>query len=207
MFVANSQGSGMPDESYSVRVNRRDGIVEIAGPDKDWVADQLERLSAIYAELPPDDRKQQDGSADETNQAGTSKKKSPSVAKPRARRSGPKVPKGSELDEKLTKPVRAKLHSYQGERQPGWRSHPDQAAIIASFLADEVDVHEIGPADLVAVYRAMGWPPPRDPTGTIKNAIGRKGYFSGRRGGKVELTPTGEHFGRHASKEGAEDEK
>lgn len=195
------------DDNYSVRIHRREGIVKIAGPDKAWVAEQLERLSMVYTEMPPGGLEEQNGAGDETDQGDTSKKKSRSAPKPRSRRSAPKAPKDSELSEKLTRPVRDELHNYQGERQPGWRSHPDQAAIIASFLADELDVHEIGPADLVAVYRAMGWPPPRDPVGTIKNAIKRKGYFSGKRGGKVELTPTGEHFGRNASKEVAKAEK
>src|SRR5947209_11415075 len=42
----------MPDQ-YSIKVNRRDGALEITGPERDWVDRKLEQLEGVYnAPLP-----------------------------------------------------------------------------------------------------------------------------------------------------------
>ena len=83
------------------------------------------------------------------------------------------------------------LHSYFEERPKATKSHQNRAAVIATFLADELQVDGLGASDLLAVYRAMGWSPPRNPNAVITNATERNRYFGGMREGRVHLTPDG----------------
>lgn len=201
----------MADESYSVKINRRDGIIEITGPDKDWIAEQLDKLAPVYTrELQGGDEPVAPPAATvqgAENQPSGEGAKEP-TRKSRARRSTPRAVGPSEVEKALTRDVLTKLHTYMGERDESKiKSQPDRAAVITTFVQDEMKIDSIGSADLLAVYRAMGWSPPKNPSGVIKNAIDRRGYFSGWRDGKVYLTPTGEHFGRHGSKEPPPDKK
>ena len=95
------------------------------------------------------------------------------------------------------------MHAYFDERPQGAASHQDRVAVIATFLMDDLGQDSIDGGDVIAVYRSMGWQPPKNPTAVMQNAIDRKHYFGGWRDGRLTLTPTGEHFGRHGSKESA----
>jgi hypothetical protein len=160
----------MPDENYTVKINRREGIVEITGPDKNWIAEQLERLAVVYEPEPEDDTAPEtlaaegsdDGSTREPIAATTAPAATTTTtAEPRRRgRSAFRGTVNDELETKLTAEVRTKLGAYVDERRPKFKDAPDQAAILAAFLEDEIDWRGVSADDLYTVYVVMGWPAP-----------------------------------------------
>jgi hypothetical protein len=198
------KGSELPAD-YVVRVNRRDGVVEIEGSDKDWITEQLDRLSVVYtdppgeptpatvAAIPAEDTRPDPISVPTTQKPTTPKR-------PRTGRSN-RANRNSELEAKLTPDIRAKLQAYRDEREAKWKQQPDQAVIIATFLMDELGTDgSIDDDDLYTVYSAMGWPGPSNYRAVITNARQRKGYFGVVVDGRSQITHAGEQFGRHGSK-------
>jgi hypothetical protein len=191
----------MADDNFSVKINRRDGIVEITGSDKVWIAEQLDRLAVVFSSQPEDER--MDEPDFEGDKPSDRERKTPKP--PRKRRAAARAtPKSSnsEVAAKFTKDAAAKFQKYWDARnEEATKSQPDVAAVIATFILDELGIDAIEANDLIIVHRQMGWAPPGNPSGVIDNAIQRRGYFSGVRDGKTSLTPQGEHFGRHSYKE------
>lgn len=205
----------MPDDIYSVKINRRDGIVEITGPDKDWIAEQLERLAVVYGETPPDEGHAGGSGAgaqeDETGTGGKSTRAKPRTdddeATPRRRARGSGGSRGKRNDElagKLTPEVRSALDVFVEERRPNFTDGPNQAAILAAFLQTELSWSTVAPDDLYTIYDMMGWPGPV-PKSALDNAKTRKNYFTSAGRGKYQLSHTGERFGRHEAKNPSED--
>ena len=178
----------MPDDTYSVKINRRDGVVEITGPDKEWIAEQLDRLSNVYDSPPtdvptpdpplvnPSDRRVQ-SKRTRTNAANADESKE---KRPRGRRAAAaRARKNPELEQKLTKAVRAELQRWRDERQANFTNLSKQAAIIATFLLDNLSWEDVDPDDLYTVYAVMGSPPPGSPRpswttlGTVTATSGR----------------------------------
>jgi hypothetical protein len=190
----------LPEGTYSVKINRRDGVVEIAGADKDWIAAQVDKLAIVYSEQPPDIE-----SGPDTSGEG---KASP-VQAPRQRRRprknpasvGPKEKPDSQLAEKLTTEAHGKLEEFVSARRDHFTSKQDQAAIIATFLQDVLEIEGISAAELSHVYEVMGWRAPVNPRAVINNARERNKYFRGWQDGRAALTVTGLNFGRHDSKQ------
>jgi hypothetical protein len=197
----------MPGEHYTIKINRREGIVEITGPDKDWIAAQLDRLSVVYKqdvqEAPGLLTNDAAGSGEEsaTPTSALEEAKKPTRRRRSGARGAARVSKPSEIEDQLTPDVMRRMHTYFDERPKATKNHNQRSAVIATFLSDELDIKGIGANDLIAVYRAMGWSPPKNASAVLRNSIDRFGYFGGLRDGKAYLTPTGEHFGRHGSKE------
>jgi hypothetical protein len=198
----------MAEDNYSVKINRRDGAVEITGGDKAWIAEQLDKLAVVYtAELPTEsnagieDSTTNGGNAGGTG-TGTKRRRSRSKGGgggSRARNAGP-----SQVTEKLDAGARKKLEAYVAARD--FKGTQKQAAIIAGFLQDELKFDGIDAADLTAVYDVMGWRKPVNPRAVINNARTRDGYFRGWVGGKTHLSAGGENFARIDSKKKAEAE-
>jgi hypothetical protein len=194
----------MPSDEYSVKVNRRDGVVEIIGPDKDWVAQQLERLAPIFEAAPP-------GAPLDTVRISGSSDAQPTNARtaavPRTRRSGgtrasAKASKSPELAALLAPDVKKALQAYRNEREAYWNKKQSlQPAIVATFLADNLAIEAISADDLYTVYTTMGWPGPSRYRSQLTNAQTREKHFGTVAKGKFPLTHAGENFGRHTSKE------
>jgi hypothetical protein len=197
----------MTDESYTIKINRRDGIVEITGPDKDWIAQQIEALRVVY-ERQPDDAPLQDplsadvdGALDETGTGRKSKRGNAAegeAGRPgrRARGGGFRGTRNDELAQRLTADVRANLDAYVEERRPNFTDGPNQAAILAAFLQTELGVDTVGPNDLYTICDVMGWPGP-NPRNALDNAKTRKNYFTSAGRGRYRLSHSGERFGRY----------
>jgi hypothetical protein len=193
---------------FSVRINRKEGVVEIEGSDKEWIAKQLDRLAVVYETPPPNT----ETSADPTRPSGSASSADaikPRVAKPqassRARKSGGRganrASRNPELEKVLTSDVRTALQAFVDERVGTWKSRPNQAAIIATFLMDNANTDGwIDEGDLYTVYSVMGWPSPSNFRAQIDNARQRNGYFGSWTDGRAQLTHAGEQFGRHGSK-------
>jgi hypothetical protein len=201
----------MPEDHYSVKINRRDGVVEITGPDKGWIAEQLDRLSVVYEPEPSDPapRDLRGNDADVVDETGTGGK--PRRGKPkategedgatrrRAKGGGYRGKRNDDLAQKLTGDVRGNLDTYVEERRANFTDGPNQAAILAAFLQTELGWDTVGPNDLYTIYDAMGWPGP-NPRNALDNAKTRKNYFTSAGRGVYRLSHSGERFGRHEAR-------
>jgi len=193
---------------FSVKINRRDGVLEIEGSDKEWIAAQLQRLAVVYEAQPGPE------APVETPGPATSK---PPAAEPTAATAGtPSIPTRSrkaagrgahrasrkpELEQVLKPELRSALQAYVDERAASWKGNTNQAAIIATFLMDNADWGGyLDDDDLYTVYSVMGWPSPSNFRAQINNARNRHGYFGTWIEGRVQITHAGEQFGRHGSK-------
>lgn len=189
----------MADSAYSVRVDRAQGSIEITGPDKDWIAEQLASLMPILTAGAPSAKsskksqrvsKNDDPSGNKTRTTGS-----------RSRRSSTSAGKSNpNLSGKLTDAVKTKLSSYLEERAKKVKSAEGQATVIATFLLDELDWTEITADDLFTVYSDMGIKIPATKA-ALTNAQKRKGYFSAPRDGKFRVSHHGMNFARHDSKD------
>lgn len=180
------------DEQYSVKINRSEGIVEISGADKDWIAAQLDKLGG-WLSGPASAREPNvvQLRADTKTAVRTGDPKEPRQRRAGARRANRKP----ELEALLTAEVKKKLQAYMDERS-GYKSQPDQLAIMATFLLDELNWSEIDEDDIYTVFVSMGWATPGNPSSTMNNAQQRKKYFGPFNNGKMQLSHTGENFGR-----------
>lgn len=195
-------------EDFAVRINRRDGELEIEGPDKDWVAEQIDRLGVIYQEPPDPPNQELQGSPEsqkKPRQAKRSKAQSadgPTSSKPRRSPSRGRASRKAELAEALTPEVKAALQAYVDERTESWNSKQTyQAAIIATFLMDNLNTNGwIDQDDLYTVYSVMGWSGPSNFRSTLNNARTRNGHFGTWEDGRLQISHAGEQFARHTSK-------
>jgi hypothetical protein len=199
----------MPAEHYTVKINRREGMVEITGNDKDWIAKQIEALRVVYqpqpdqhADVDPPTIPTSDegegfvtGGGSEPIRGGEASKP---ATRPRKKGGGYRGTRNPDLVAKLTADVQQKLATYQDERKSHWNEATDQAAIVAKFLKDECQMDGVTADDIYTVFDVLGWRGP-NPRNALQNARYRKGYFSNQ-GGKYTLTLTGERFAQHDAK-------
>jgi hypothetical protein len=187
----------MTDDVYSVKINRREGVVEIVGSDSAWVAEQLDKLSPVFTDA-IDDGGGADESPSDRGSGGGSGKSRRTTARRRARTGVTPAASGPDLEEKLTEPLQKKLEQFKAKREANFTSRQQQAAIIAYFLEDEAGFSDgISAEDLGAVYEVMGWRAPVNPRAVINNARDRNGYFRGWVGGRAKLSVAGRNFARH----------
>lgn len=104
----------------------------------------------------------------------------------------------SPVFEKLTTESRKALEKFVVERD--FEGTQKQAAIMATFLEDELKFDGIDQDDLAAVYDIMGWKAPVNPRAVINNARNRDKFFRGWVNGKTHLSVNGQNFGRFDSK-------
>lgn len=180
-------------DSYSVKINRQEGSLEITG-DKDWVSSKLSELKGIYsAYVPQPVRAESSGGVAPVQ--SIKPKKSPKKQAGTAR-----AQKNSELETKLTKELKEKLAAYVSERQENFnRSLPSQAAIIARFLQEELGMVGVDQHDMYTIYATMGWRSPGNPAAQLNNALSRNHYFSSITEGKYVLSHAGENYASHDS--------
>jgi len=190
----------MTEGQYVVKVNRREGSVEITGADKEWVAAQLTRLEPVYGRSVVSDADHLDeqdaeaaSSEPSTRRRGRSRSNAGGAAKVSASKS-------ALVEEKLTSDMHKRLQEYVAERQDHFKSRQDQAAIIAGFLEDELQFDGVDQSDLGSVYEIMGWRAPVNPRAVINNARERNKYFRGWVDGRARLSVAGQNFARHDSK-------
>lgn len=201
---------------FSIKINRRDGALEISGPEQAWVDSKLTELSAVYlSPLPavPEDGDDSGGGPRPTQPRA----KRPSKAKPvnnsgngtdgtakpnRPRRSGGRPQRNPELESKLTREVLHKFMAYIEERQGAWdKKQTHQAAIIATFLEDELGWQGINEDDMYTVYRSLSMDGPTNYRSMLQNAYGRDKFFTGTNDGRYSLSIGGEKFGRNTSRD------
>jgi len=183
--------------SYTVKINRREGAVEITGADKEWIAEQLDKLSVVFAVDSPAPLV---GTEDEPAATSNGAKRAGAATGKGRKRGGAAKTKGkieSEVPDKLTADMQQALAAFQKERGDHWDSAQNQAAIIAYFLTEKLGFDGISADDLAAVYPIMGWRAPVNPRAVINNARDRKGYFQSWKDGRSSLSVTGRNFVLH----------
>jgi hypothetical protein len=198
---------------YAVRINRREGVLEITGPEKEWVDAKIEQLTSVIAEFQPEPafrdgargksrsaqmKARADGAADKAHGGGE--------APVRRRGSGGRSEINDDLRDSLSAEVKEKLKDYIGARRKSWDgSQSAQAAIVATFLHDELGFAGVDQHDLYTVYTVMGERSPGNIRSQLTNARQRARYFSGLSNGKMVLSHAGENFARFDSLDGASD--
>jgi hypothetical protein len=197
---------------YTVRINRRDGVLEVIGPEKEWVDAKVEQLSRVFADYAP---RPDDGEGDAriistTSKRATVRRKKTSAVAPtrddtsetttprRQRRTG-RAEVNRDLASQLTTELKGRLSAYVAARSKAWKNQSAQAAIIATFLHDELEWVGVDQDDLYTVYSGMGWVIPKNIQSQLTNARQRARYFGGSSDGKLILSHAGENFARHES--------
>jgi hypothetical protein len=193
---------------FIVRINRREGSLEISGEDKSWVDGKLTQLEYVYKEVPAVVAVPASIAAQQPVAVGVSTTKAggtTKVAEPRTTRkaSGGKRPEiNDELKDKLTREVIAKLNSFIAERDKAYNSSMTaQAIIIAIFLEDELNWKGVDKHDLFTVYRQLGTAS-GNTDAQLRNAYARNHYFSHIEAGKYMPSGSGDTFARHGSRNG-----
>lgn len=189
---------------YTVRMNLRDGALEISGPDKDWVDSKIDQLSDTVLAChertenePQEPRKQRRRrTAKKTATAPSNGPAADRTATKRSRSSG-RSSINEQLQARMTAEVKSDLQQYVAARRKAWdESQSAQAAIIATFLHDELGVEGVDQHDLYTVYTVMGERTPANIRSQLTNARQRARYFAGIQDGKMVLSHAGENFAR-----------
>lgn len=191
---------------YTVRMNLKDGALEISGPDKDWVDSKIDQLrDTVLAGYEPAENEPHEPHKQPKRR--TAKKKTtmpPSdgtavdrAAAKRSRGSGGRSSINEDLQALMTGEVKSDLQRYVAVRRKAWDgSQSAQAAIIATFLHDTLGLDGVDQHDLYTVYTVMGERTPGNIRSQLTNARQRSRYFAGIQNGKMVLSHAGENFAR-----------
>jgi hypothetical protein len=197
---------------YSVKINLKDGALEIAGPDKGWVDSKIDQLrNTVLAGFQPEVA---DREVPRQPKRKPARKKVATTPGPGETRSTPKRPRGpsgrsavnEELQSKMTAEIRSEFRDYIDARRQAWESSQSaQAVIIATFLHDKLSIAGVDQHDLYTAYTVMGERSPANIRSQLTNARQRARYFSGFQDGKMMLSHAGENFARFDSVTGDDD--
>jgi hypothetical protein len=185
----------MSEGLYSAKFNRTEGTVEVVGPDKQWVNEQLAELLSRLEAVP----------ASPANGKANNKPAAAPAAAPvaKSKRSGRAARGGAAMNDdlaaKLTEDVTDRLAAYTAER-PSVKTATDEAPVIAAFLGEQFDLQDVSVSDLFTIYSVMGWKIPALKQ-SLDNGTDRKQYFT-RANGRYRLTRQGLNFARIDSKAG-----
>lgn len=183
---------------FSVKINKKEGLLEVVGEDKEWVDKKLSEYSGVHENFVPAPEPESFILPNSQKPTVTKKPKQSSRGKSSSTPSKPQT--NFELRDKLTSDVTAKLQKYVEDRNAEFeKSQPAQAAILATFLQDELQWVGVDHHDLYTVYNHMGFPPPISISSQLKNAKQRNQYFSGMEEGKYRLSAKGERYAHHDS--------
>lgn len=104
------------------------------------------------------------------------------------------------LIEKLDNATIESLVSYVAERQAAFdKTAPNQAAIIAKFLKENLSIDEIDKDDIAYVYKQVGSWKLVDHGNQLENATKRNSYFV-RSGNGYKLSYAGEKFAQDTAR-------
>ena len=200
-------------EQYELKINRREGVLEVAGPDKEWVDARVEQLTSLLEPTPAADDngagrsssggQSGSGPVREAQQRGPGAKEAKSSVQRPRKHGRPTV--NEELRGQLKGDTARELQQYIEDRRAAWASSKTaQAAIIAGFLHDHLGMDGIDMHDLYTVYSVLG-ERPGNTRSQLVNARQRTSYFGGVVDGKAPLSIAGENFAKFDSKDGGDD--
>jgi hypothetical protein len=182
------------EERFRVKVDASAGVVEVEGPEA-FVREMLDRYDSL-TQSPLGKRGRRKARRKAAEKAGDAKRAG-EVARPRKGRAGA-VEADKELMDKL-EGRRTDLAAYLDERRV--TSQPEEAAIIASFLASRLDSPSMNESQYVAALRTLGRRLPRHPRQVLLNAKNRNQFFYDD-DSSFRLTNAGINFAEHDSLKG-----
>lgn len=181
---------------FSISFNNGTVSFEISGSDQAWVDGKLEKLEELVKQSPAlsKDPKVQ------PEKASQLKQKTPKT--PRT------TTKKQSKDDSTVNPLLSsafnealvdQINSFVSDRSKSFsKGTTKQAAILAVFLKDTLNIELISSADFEFIYRKIGWNTINH-IAQLNNARIRDKFFVQNQG-KLELTHNGLKFGRDTSK-------
>jgi hypothetical protein len=171
---------------FSIKFNSDAVSFEVQGPDAAWVDQKVSLLRDLLKELP------------HKQQAATAPNKSAQAAKPTKKRTSKEPQTSPDLIDKWSDSTAVKLTSYVEARKEAFKGTTKEAAIVGTFLKDELNINEITPDDIGFIYRKLGWKTINH-AAQLGNAATRDKFFD-KNDGAYTLTHQGMVFGRDKSK-------
>lgn len=200
--VDNRKGAAVAASQYNVIINMREGLLEVSGPEKAWVdakIDQLQPLLSEVASVSPTASPSSAGKRTKPKRGAVDAEASVPPLR-RVRGTGGRSGVNADLRARLDPDTKRKFREFIGARRKAWdRSQSAQAAIIATFLHDELGMAGVDQHDIYTAYTVMGERSPANIRSQLTNARQRARYFSGSSDGKMVLSHAGENFARFDS--------
>ena len=181
---------------FSISFNNGTVSFEISGSDQVWVDGKLEKLEELVRQppTPPKDSKVQ---AKEANQVKQKTSKTTRTTAKKQSKDDSTV--NSLLSSAFNEALVDQLNSFVNDRSKSFsKGATKQAAILAVFLKDALNIELVSPADFEFIYRKIGWNTINH-VAQLNNARARDKFFVQNQG-KLELTHNGLKFGRDTSK-------
>lgn len=176
---------------YTIKRNNGDQGFEVSAPDKEWVETKAEAFSQEFTAVKSTAKK-------------SVKSRAVSTPKPAAARTKTVDKSDSLVPTKLDNSVIDELLAYVKARQKAFeKTAPNQAAIIAKFLKDSLEIELIDKEDLAYIYKQVAVWKLVNHQGQLDNAADRNSYFT-RTEGKYKLSYAGEKFALDTAKDSGE---
>lgn len=187
-------------ETYTIKFDNGAASFEVAAPNQEWVdsrfIDLKDLLSSPTIKTPPT-----------AKPTGVVKQNASSTQRARKKSTAKAVKLNPVLKDSLNEDLIDRINIFIEERAKSFaKGTTKQAAILAVFMKDSLDIGLVSPADFEFIYRKMGWDTINH-VAQLNNARTRDKFFVPNQG-KLELTHNGLKFGRDGSKDpGADEEK
>lgn len=182
---------------FTVKFTNGATSFEVQGTNQEWVDSKIQELKELADGIPVVTEH-----AAPVQQSKKSSKRTTSTRKTTTRSTSQANDTAGQLESKWDDSLAEKIDAFVAERQKAFGSSaPKQAAILAVFFEDTLDIKGFSASDFQLVYRKLGWKTINHVT-QLNNAYTRDKFFS-INGGTYELTHTGRVFGRDTSKDKA----
>lgn len=176
---------------YTIKRTHGDQGFEVSAPDKEWVETKAEAFSQEFTAIKSTTKK-------------SVKSRAVSALKPTATRAKTGDKSDSLVPVKLDNSAIDELLAYVKARQKAFeKTAPNQAAIIAKFLKDSLEIELIDKEDLAYIYKQVAVWKLVNHQGQLDNAADRNSYFT-RSDGKYKLSYAGEKFALDTAKDDGE---
>lgn len=181
---------------FSISFNNGTVSFEISGSDQAWVDGKLEKLEELVKQSPAlsKDPKVQ---PEKANQLKQKTPKTPRTTTKKQSKDDSTV--NPLLSSAFNEALVDQINSFVSDRSKSFsKGTTKQAAILAVFLKDTLNIELISSADFEFIYRKIGWNTINH-IAQLNNARIRDKFFVQNQG-KLELTHNGLKFGRDTSK-------
>lgn len=182
---------------FSISFSNGTVSFEISGSDQAWVDNKFQKLEELAKQSPTPSE------SSRTKPEKTSQPKEKIAKAPRTNKK--KQPKDDStvnplLNDAFNEALVDQINSFVKDRSKSFsKGTTKQAAILAVFLKDTLNIELVSSADLEFIYRKIGWNTINH-AAQLNNARTRDKFFIQNQG-KLELTHNGLKFGRDTSKD------
>ncbi len=185
-------------ETYTIKFDNGSASFEITAPNQEWVDNRFTDLKDLLTSPAAKTRIS-------TKSTGTVKESAATTPRIRKKSTVKAAELNSTLNDNFNEDLVGKINSYIEERSKAFaKGTTKQAAILAVFLKDSLEIELVSPTDFEFIYRKMGWDTINH-IAQLNNARTRDKFFVQSQG-KLELTHNGLKFGRDTSKDSSANE-